>query len=60
MYLPYFDQDLETKKKVVEILAHVWIWKYPCQARVKAAVSTTTVASLFAKTCRETPDQGEG
>ena len=24
MYLPYFGQDLESKKKVVGILAHVW------------------------------------
>ena len=25
MYLPYFGQDLESKKKVVGILAHVWL-----------------------------------
>ena len=24
MYLPYFDQDLESKKRVVGILVHVW------------------------------------
>ena len=24
MYFPYFSQDLESKKKVVWILAHVW------------------------------------
>ena len=24
MYLPYFGQDLESKKKVFGILAHVW------------------------------------
>ena len=24
MYLPYFGQDLESKKRVVGILAHVW------------------------------------
>ena len=25
MYLPYFDQDLGSKKKVAGILAHVWL-----------------------------------
>ena len=28
MYLPYFGQDLESKKKVVGILAHVWLQAY--------------------------------
>ena len=28
MYPPYFDQDLESKKKVVGILAHVWSRSY--------------------------------
>ena len=34
MYLPYFGQDLESKKKVVGILAHVW---FLCQFFVKNA-----------------------
>ena len=28
MYLPYFGQNLESKKKVVGILAHVWLQQY--------------------------------
>ena len=38
MYLPYFGQDLESKKKVIGILAHVWSEHKPSTSHLTSRV----------------------